>query len=991
MSEITSPGASPRQSIAPGAPSAEGAPTITAPGAPATPSPTSGSSRAREQAMREKFSETEQQFGRSRYLSSARKSETKAKPAPKTPLSDEYVTIMRPKDGRQQRREMLDLPVIREEQRKREGWLRAEEVRAAVLPHQLRAEVQYAAQVEYINAVSQEHAKAVQERQARDAEAARYGYSSHEALQAAIQEEKAIRRANEIGAALTDAQLIAQTVAREGYRGAAVHYGQDPQVMIAELAATARAAQSSLEQNFGNEIGTKPQEYFHKTIGFTVEAQKREVAAAKLHTIIDPINVAIKAGRPAADLPLLPGGIMAMARASGADSSFDAWAYHYTETVAKAKVERESPAPPPNMVTDARGERTIDQILKTLPVGGRFGASLLGTGIGTLVDSLSYPARVIAPGIPLAREQFARHPGDMVKGALIGAGIITGVAGGGLLLGGGGGAVAAGTGASGTIHIGGGATGLATRTAAPVVIEEGFKAAAAIGAIALGSQIIQRTINFPSGLPDWAERYHDPHGGIGSEGGEISPPDWMSGDPEVIIDPGVDWRAPGESFGDYLQYRRKLPGEGPPGTGPLPYYPGPELSRPGPTTRFIDSPELTPNFDYFNASELPMGRTIHMPEIEPDAIRKRFAPELPTPSSGELFPTELPGKVEQDLDQFLPFGRVPVHPLGDPVSPVWHPPDYLESLMTVSAGVTLPGTMRRGIGYRRPAVPTLPFDGIHESLRVYPERAKRARRKTLETDEIQEMFRFIPVPPAIPQVVAPPGIWIRSRSLMETSFTPIQAVGVEVKASLGEFAVTNVKPTGVALPEAVSLALPSAAVNVSSLAAPVTETVAGVTAATATRAATSPSLQTAHPNIPAIRYQHETPTVRPTVNITIPGFSLERRRRDNRRRRRDKGDEWWIDYADLPTPHARLEEAYTDLRDPKIRPAKMIRNIERVTVGIPPKTAPRPKVVRVGPKVRKLPHRVPWDIPAVRPLDVVGIPDFHFGPAPKRKKSRRRR
>jgi len=580
----------------------------------------------------------------------------------------------------------------------------------------------------------------------------------------------------------------------------------------------------------------------------------------------------------------------------------------------------------------------------------------------------------------------------MVKGALIGAGIITGVAGGGLLLGGGGGAVAAGTGASGTIHIGGGAaTGLATRTAVPVVIEEGLRAAAAAGAITLGTQIIQRTVNFPSGLPDWAERYYDPHGGIGTEGGEIPLPDWMSGDPEVIIDPGVDWRAPGESFEDYLQYRRNLPEEGPPGTGPLPYYPGPEISRPGPTTRFIDSPELTPNPDYFNSPELLMGRTIHMPEIDLDAIRERFVPELPTPSSGELFPTELPGKVELDLDQILPFGRVPVHPLGDPISPVWHSPDYRESLMTVSAGVTLPGTMRRGISHRRPAVPTLPFDGIHESLQVHPKRAKRARRKTLETDEIPEMFRFIPIPPAIPQVVAPPGIWVRaSRPLIETSFTPIQEVGVEVKASLGEFAATNVKPTGVALPEAVSLALPSAAVNVSSLAASVAETVAGVSAATAARSATSTPLQTAHPNIPAIRYQHETSTVRPTVNITIPGFSLERRRRDNRRRRRDTGDEWWIDYADLPTPHARLEEAYTNLRDPKIRPAKIIRNIERITVGTPPKTAPRPKVVRVGPKVRKVPHRVPWDIPAVRPLDVVGVPDLVFDQK-KKKKSRRRR
>ncbi|HPD52025.1 MAG TPA: hypothetical protein PLW36_05745, partial [Methanoculleus sp.] len=143
--------------------------------------------------MRKSFAETKERFGRSKYLSKARKDEIQPTPAPATPVSDAYIITMRPKDAAPKRREMLDDLVVREEQRKREDWLRAEEVRAAVLPHQLQAEIQYAAQVEYINKVSQEHAKAVQERQARDAEAAKYGYSSYEALQAAIREEKAIK------------------------------------------------------------------------------------------------------------------------------------------------------------------------------------------------------------------------------------------------------------------------------------------------------------------------------------------------------------------------------------------------------------------------------------------------------------------------------------------------------------------------------------------------------------------------------------------------------------------------------------------------------------------------------------------------------------------------------------------------------------------------------------------------------------------------------
>jgi hypothetical protein len=105
-------------------------------------------------------------------------------------------------------------------------------------------------------------------------------------------------------------------------------------------------------------------------------------------------------------------------------------------------------------------------------------------------------------------------------------------------------------------------------------------------------------------------------------------------------------------------------------------------------------------------------------------------------------------------------------------------------------------------------------------------------------------------------------------------------------------------------------------------------------------------------------------------------------------RRASFGDEFYLHAADLPTPHARLEEAYTNLRDPKIRPAKIIRNLQRITIGSPLQTPRRPITVQTA-TVRKTPHRVPWDIPAVRPLDVVGIPDLVLGP--KRKKSRRRR
>jgi hypothetical protein len=110
---------------------------------------------------------------------------------------------------------------------------------------------------------------------------------------------------------------------------------------------------------------------------------------------------------------------------------------------------------------------------------------------------------------------------------------------------------------------------------------------------------------------------------------------------------------------------------------------------------------------------------------------------------------------------------------------------------------------------------------------------------------------------------------------------------------------------------------------------------------------------------------------------------------DEDQRRASFGDEFYLHAADLPTPHARLEEAYTDLRDPKIRPAKVIRNLQRVTIGSPPRTPRRARTVQTA-TVRKTPHRVPWDIPAVQPLDAVGVPDLVFDQK-KKKKSRRRR
>lgn len=325
----------------------------------------------------------------------------------------------------------------------------------------------------------------------------------------------------------------------------------------------------------------------------------------------------------------------------------------------------------------------------------RLGATTLGYGVGSAVDVVTAPTRAtIAPNMPLAREQFARHPEQMAKGALIGAGIISGVAGGATLLAGRGAASVAGPAAASTIARTGGAAGIGHATGgavAPAAVDAIIKAAT-VGTVAgAAAHLATRAttpahhsahISIPTGNPDWVDRWRDPHGGIGSRGGEIPRPDWMRGDPEVPLSPGVDWRAPEEDLSDYLDYLDKTRSGHPPARGPIPYYQGPEIQQPGAGTRQITSPELTPAPDYHGAPEILIGRTIHAPEIEPrPAI---FPGELTTPTGPSPFPAELPDPrrhqtpdILRDLDD---LARPPLHPLGDPVSPTWRTPDYSDQV-----------------------------------------------------------------------------------------------------------------------------------------------------------------------------------------------------------------------------------------------------------------------------------------------------------------------
>lgn len=348
---------------------------------------------------------------------------------------------------------------------------------------------------------------------------------------------------------------------------------------------------------------------------------------------------------------------------------------------------RPAPATPP--------ADPIASFARALPVSMRIGSSLVGRAVGTRQDIITAPARAtIAPDMPRAREQFAAHPEDMLKGAAIGAGIVSGVAGGAALIGAAGGATAAAgpTGAAIVRTGGGAALGYAARTA-PITLQEATLLGGAALAAAAGSRVVSpwRTVNLPTGLPDWMDKWNDPHKGIGSGGHEIPRPDWMRGDPEIDIDPGADWRTPGESFRDYLTYRRELPSEGPPGTGPTPYYQGPEIARPGPASRFIGSPEIGIGGRTIHSPEITIGagsRTIRSPEIEITDPGRRFSSELPIRPN--IFPAELPRSREQDAFKFP--GEWSRRPGVDRLVPELPKSKYADAMLT--AGSTAIGRSR---------------------------------------------------------------------------------------------------------------------------------------------------------------------------------------------------------------------------------------------------------------------------------------------------------
>ena len=1110
MPEITRPGGAPRQSIAP-ATTAPTAPTITAPGAPTATTPVSASSHRREQAMRKSFAETKERFGRSKYLSRDRKSKIRPTAAPATPISDAYIITMRPKDAAPKRREMLDDLVVREEQRKREDWLRAEEVRAAVLPHQLQAEIQYAAQVEYYNKVSQEHAKAVQERQARDAEAAKYGYSSYEALLQAIREEKAIKRANELGLALTEAQIIAQTVAREGYSGAAIQYGRDPGELIAEQEAKARAAQRSLRENFGVEMDPSHGDYLRDLSKFAAEQRQTSASiqqTAQSSGIVDQdtgLRI-VSAGPPlkTSDYPSPPKGLNQSVARLTKNADGTGW-----------NVEAGIVAPSPVPNADDRSE--LERTLQTHP--------FLLSPFGRLVQDIWDDRKEIAQAEVDAEEAYKRY--EERRKAAEDAGLLVGD------------------------------EFLISDPRSQIQFDELRISAEAATARAKEVEDLQKKELFgiPYKFNEWetglAKSLNLPALSREQAFGLTRLQDPIISQIPVI----AEFRA-GVLYGAYSGIRdRPLTGLASFGIGlvggaavkgatMLPkagkiVLPSLKLAEAAWVGSIGARTALSP--DFFSAGETFGGimTTEALPVAAGAAVVPRMRSVLPSARQMRIWAPDdaLPGGVRMEagwrpseamIEEGLPQVRA-MRRGEDPVASLKtissrYPSKsgrIVEVMPDVYIGREYLGqyeaTLRYGTPSQKPIPPELlsaeDLVGIPRSLRaeveirepVFTERGLaggwrpseamieeglpqlRAQRrgedpivslKTLSSRHPSKSGRIVEIMPEIyigreylgqyeatlkygtPSVKPIPPELLRPEDLVDVPKNllggarqsadprhgaPVQKyyAGIPIRlprpfrtpsrphtsqsgrplrirpAKSGirpDFSIARASVLGLGVVPAVTLGSDTRQVPI-------------VSTSILSQIASDEALRQQMDEVQALRSdvaevskldddlaimaaqrvdlrldQVQTGVQIPRITRTpSPRIRPPRiRRPDPIRirpprvptgwpedpRRPSFGGEFYLHAADLPTPHARLEEAYTDLRDPKIRPAKVIRNLERITIGSPPRTPRRARTVQTA-TVRKTPHRVPWDIPAVRPLDVLGIPDLVLGP--KRKKSRRRR
>ncbi len=977
MSEITPLGGKPRQTLTPDTTAAR-APTITAPGAPVVTDPVSPGSRRREAEMRSEYADIKRRYGQHPDVAyRGRRGEFDPRPPPETPVSDVYTITIRPKE--EPPGISLDPLVIQQEQRKREDWIHEETVRARILPSQLQHEIavaSYHRQMAAYNKQLQEYNKALEERRKLDDEAKKYGHNTYEELLAAVREEKAIKRLNELGKSLTEAQLISQAVAR----GSAP---PDYRAALEEQRRIAEAAQQSLQKNFGIDVGPAPQEYFQQVTDYTAAIQPPTAPATpdttqagiKGGAWVDPkLGIRITAhpdglaplfskpskepppaglGLPTPGAPAPPsaGGVVLPWDVSAKREQYDIARAHYERRLSEAEqagrirdgvfqvADLESEAEYLSLIAAGENLTQYGAELEDLQDRELFGIpSFFREKETALSEFLNLPAlpkeevravgRLSAalPGSPPLPPELSELGHGLSYGAY---------------------------------------TGIQSR---PLTGLASFGVGVLGGAAVKGATALPKLGKFVGPTMKGAEAAW-----VGSIAGRTAT--------------STDWFEAGATLGSIVTTEAAPVVAGAAAVHRAPGLVARPTGRPGPTA---PPPPRQTIVDVVGEVPSPrdigrVGRTRvidvagELPEIRPlgtDPYGVRvfdatgaIPPPRPIGRVGRTDIIDATGELpEIRLLGTDPYGVQVFDATGD-----FGPPT---SLGTVDMGVAPPrgGLKPQNRKGKAPGAPLTLY--TPEALGVR-QRAIMADRRSAGIPSPGPAARVLPLSRAPTQTQVRPPTLIRPVGLGAISH-PISRTSERERRTAISF--DDRTPMGAAPRIDLGIAIePISAPDV----IPVSRV--GPDLSEISTPTQTPDLEQTPIQIPdlavdlALRRDQvslQTPRLRP-VETPRPRWPVRPRpprpplfRLDDQPRRGLPWQEWWVHYADRPTPHARLESAYLGLPDPTPARSRVIRNIQRMTIGTPPAgSSPSPlrtPTVQVGPRLEIAPRRIPGAAPPTR-------------------------
>ena len=978
MPQITPLAGKPRQSIAPDT-TAPGAPTITAPGAPAATSPVSPGTRRREAEMREKYEDIEERYGRSRYVGH-RREEFKPKPAPDTPVSDAYVITMQGKEPSPGT--SLGQLVIREEQRKRGDWIYEETVRAHTLPAELQQQIataQYHEQMAEYDRQMAEYNKAAEEQRELDKEAQKYGHATHDELMAAIREEKAIRRANELGAALTEVQLEAQRAARGGVPQA------DYLATLETQRAEVERLQRSLQASFGIDVPAT-----------SYVAEVESIMAAR-----EPVVMRTMAAPAPYQVTIFPGLKLTSEtvppyREPVPQDPIEQISYHLAPIIDKFRADTrlDSPAIDIAMASASLSRAAMgrpspivapiaEQLIRepTRPI------SALVEMPGELALGLYRIPTVAVPHYAAHPEELPALPGKIVSG--IGeefagdpAGFATKFVGMGYLSGP---AISAVRPVTTPITAGIREFSIVARTAPEM--RPFVRGTSRIGRYSEG---VYSTMQEAPVLSAAAN--------VGDRAGVIL--DALAGEPHAFYGSVVET---GQMPRTVTLQR----------TGRV-YTPTPSdvdvfVSRPIEMAESLAT-RMGPGYRAEGATvvrDIRPGLSAHAVDIHafpagyPDAPKGISpvvsagseviqAPHLPFdfmprellktgPVTQEYLYTQLQRKATSIIGQ--PRGYL----AWEPGPPAYRMKDIASTLIEADHLIGEGQKQLAGMSGIRRLVFGRQIRKLEEGYNLLAgtefAQTAMAEARGLSVGGVSPPI-LAPAParvsPTIAGTGAGMGVLESSPLIAETFSSPV--VSPTLSPGIKRMAISPTITSPTVRSPAVRTRSPTLSPGIKRMA--ISPTI------------TSPTVRSPKVTSPDI-IKIGSPDVG-SPNIRLPDSPAIRRlpRTDTDGKRGKIWEEWMIHYADRPTPHARIEEAYTDLLGPRIRPAKMITNLQRITLGTPPKAPKRPPSLRIGRPVRRATRRPPWDITLpkrskTKPLIDLSDPLGLFG-TPKKRRRRRR-